>query len=501
MAYTRTPLNSTDQNTQIPLLQQWATRDISNSKDIVTKNVIWEIVSGPNGPETAVAVKREGHQLIYTAPSPIYCVHFWNSGLSNYLMLFGVFGAISFTISNVDVGTSLAPFSTSNVVSFGVETRATEFQYENGTVEIIVTDGNNLCRYDASTLTPITDPDRPIQHQPYPVYLDGYLFLADLNGNICNSDLNNPASWTAGNFIGADMYPDKLLAIARNGVYIVAFGQYSLQFYYDAANSTGTPLALQNTTSPQIGFLGGLATIGDTLMFAGQLRGGPPSIYRMDGLKVVDVGNNSVSREMATFSGGITKWFGHVLNYQGHKIYTCTVTLLSGAPADPYPFTYALDIDTGQWFQLTWQGSAVFDLYTSTTAKWRNGFTSILVFWTGGASVNLYSSNLNVYQDAGVNFDVQFTTKNYDFGTRRIKFGTRLLVNADQPPSTSNVLISWSDDDYQTFNSPRTVNLANSYTQLYSLGSFRRRAYKVTYTDNFPMRFVSLEKDYSIGQA
>lgn len=112
---------------------------------------------------------------------------------------------------------------------------------------------------------------------------------------------------------------------------------------------------------------------------------------------------------------------------------------------------------------------------------------------------NIYRFSDTAYQDNGVNFEMKFRTSMENFGTNRIKFGTRILVDCDQTPTTSNVMISWTDNDYQTFSTPRAVDVSHAYKQLYALGRFRKRAYQVTYSDNFPMRMNGLEFDYVQG--
>ncbi len=498
MAYTKTPLNSTDQNAQIPLLPQWTSRDAPNLKDIKNTNVIWEITNGPNGPESAVAIKRDGFTQVLSLAGPVYLVHWFT--LDSNLYLFGAFGMLVYNPN------TWALVASDNSISFTRVMGSVEFQYENGSVNLIVTDGSNLVRVVGFVLTPITDPDRPTIHKPFPVYLDGYLFLADLKGNICNSSLNDPTNWSASDFIAVDAYPDGLQAIARHGVYIVAFGTASIQFYYDAANPTGTPLAVYSASIPQIGFRGGLASFGDYLMFTGAPNNGPPSVFKLDGFKVEDVGNAAVSRKLQAFdiTNATFNRTGHSLLLNGHRVYTWTDDVYTGTGPKPQPAPYnlAIDVDTGEWINLEWQVSGTFPAYSSCRVENSTGYSTIMVMIPGtGYDGAVFKSDTNTYQDNGVNFSMQFVTKNYNFGSQRIKFGTRLLVGADQASSDTFVQISWSDDDYRTFNVPRQVNLANKYTQLYSLGSFRRRAHRVTYSDNFPMRFTSLEMDFGIGQA
>src|SRR3546814_16186354 len=70
-----------------------------------------------------------------------------------------------------------------------------------------------------------------------------------------------------------------------------------------------------------------------------------------------------------------------------------------------------------------------------------------------GASTPLQFSP-TVYQDASSNFTASFRTAPYSYGTMRMEFGAKLMINGDQ--TTGNMSIRWSDDDYQTWSTART---------------------------------------------
>jgi len=78
---------------------------------------------------------------------------------------------------------------------------------------------------------------------------------------------------------------------------------------------------------------------------------------------------------------------------------------------------------------------------------------------------------------------------------------SKLVLNADKPTATSEVLVQWSDDDYQTWNTGTSVDLYQEHPSLSRLGGFRRRAFKLTHTANQPMRINSLEADINMGRA
>ena len=76
---------------------------------------------------------------------------------------------------------------------------------------------------------------------------------------------------------------------------------------------------------------------------------------------------------------------------------------------------------------------------------------------------------------------------------------SRLELIADEWTSSVNASISWSDDDYVTFNTPRTVDISKTRKVLLRLGAFERRAFKLTNTANSPVRASSLEMNVRRG--
>ena len=75
------------------------------------------------------------------------------------------------------------------------------------------------------------------------------------------------------------------------------------------------------------------------------------------------------------------------------------------------------------------------------------------------------------------------------------------MLIGDQSASSANAEVSWSDDDYQTFSTPRSIDMIYKFPVLYRLCQFRRRAFKITWTQNLPMRFKHIELDLNMGQA
>lgn len=489
MAYTKAPMENTEQTKQIPMFSAWETRDKTGLKDVDNLNTIFEgVQSSATGEQYFEVLKRDGfaNAGFPDEPEEIFGAYSWVVPSFNRYIRVTATHIKTYTPDGVLVADAPATFINGKI-------GFTEFLYDDGTSEVVVTDGTNiyLVNFGGGAVA-ITDPDLPKPHLPYPVFLDGYLFLADYKGNLCNSDLNAPLAWSASNFIAVESYPDTVSAIARVGQYIVALGTASIQYFYDAANPTGTPLAAQSTVL-RIGFIGGLVAWKDGLIFLGREHGNSPTVFNLKGLSAEPLSEAPLRRRLLDTTYNATSGSpGVILTLNGHAVYTW---YRSPGAIEP---TYALDLANGVWTRLEFGATGDFAARTAVLVPFANGFRTVVSFLGGRTS---YKLDPLVYQDNGVNFTASFRSLFTDFGTRRMKFGSRLIVNADRTPASSLMSISWTDDDYQTFSTPRTVDLSNQYPHLYALGSFRTRAWKFEYADNYPLRWISAELDYNQGQA
>lgn len=516
MAFTKTPMQSTEQTKTVPLLYKWDSRNASaDGFDTLFKNAIIE----PVGEEYFHVLKRNGVENVTITPALTGTTvgqYYWvpPTGASYLVVVTKDTSGGTGTVSLVNTST-FAAITASIPIATLLRADSTvffsEFLYQNGTVDLIISVETLIYKVtNAGVMTLITP--GVVSGGKSVVYLDGYLFTHD-NGNIWNSNLNDPTTWSASQFLASDSYPDIILRLARVGPYLVSLGAESVQYFYDAANPTGTPLAANVGATKRVGYLGGLASFGDDLLFIGSANQGPPMAYRMSGLKLEPQPSYPFTRMWNTqnslYSSITPAPDGSILNLNGHTCYFVRTQSTAYAVPDvppnvPVGDTYFLDLDTGYWTKIGYQATEFFLIKQassfSTVITGGAGLPKMTYCITlGGATVQRFSPT--IYRDVGVNFEVKFRTKPLDFGTYRVKFGARLLVQGDQTTALSNTFISWSDDDYQTTSTPRAVNMQFAYQQLYALGSFRRRSFTLTYSDNFPMRWKMLELDYDQGSA
>lgn len=501
-------MQSSEQNKQVSLLYNWDSRNAGNdSYDTRFENALAE----PIGQEYFQIVKRDGSSKI-TLPdgdhtsSVLLGFYYWSSATANPILACvfwntstTVLQNINYTVNILDGTLSVLSTNTmgSGLVGVGLKTNITfqEYLFDDGHINLYMGGPTANQVWQLTSAGVLTTFNSATGTGGSLVFMDGYLFRGSTQ-DIFNSNLNDPTTWSASNFISVESYADQLIEIARVGSYIVAFSQDSIQYFYDAANPTGSPLSVVQGATKKIGYLGGLAPKGDEVYFVGS-EGGAASLYKLNGLKATPVVSFPFARMWSAYGGLIqTPLRGRIVSMNGHTCYY----IEAAGQGDNNVQTYMYDLDGEQWIRLSYQATTNMWITSSQTFALATGFRRECYFslYNDG---NLYKFNSTVYQDNGVNFTVTFRTPLMDFGSRRTKFGESLKLNGDMTSATSYANISWTDNDYQTFSTPRQVDLSKSYQQLWALGSFRARSFVLTYSDNFPMRFKTIELDYDIGTA
>jgi len=357
-------------------------------------------------------------------------------------------------------------------------------------VTLIVTDGTTLKEITSGgAITTCADADLPSPHVAAPIFIDGYLFLLKSGtADVYNSDLNNPQSWTAGNFLTAEMSPDTCVTISRLNNYMVVFGSNSIEYFWDAAEATGSPMRRNDTPFKNTGYLGGAINFANRIYFVGNENESEPSVYMLEDFKINKVSNEAVTRYLSSLSTAYSGYKSSFISFNGHVFY-----LLNAGSK-----TMVMELETKLWTRWDWQDSGNgFLMLAAFNTKSSSSYKAIFALSGTG---QLYKFSPTIYQDSGTNFTCTVITPTNEFDTLNRKFWHRLTVWADEPSAASNLNISWSDDDYQTFNTPQAINLKQDIPCLYRLGQARQRAFKFTYTDNHPMRLKQVEVDINIGQ-
>lgn len=489
MAFDKTPSQSTYQTKTLSLVRELNNRGSDTSKDEDLLNIFPELIKNKDTKEFSVKlVKRDGTTSFIALAGNVRGMHYWKDENNLYVAISDdvyIYNAITGAL----IDTKTAVFST-----FTGHVGFCEFLYDTGDVKIVVTDGTTLSTIDsAHTVVAGADADMPV-HLPYPVFLDGYLFiLKSGTADIYNSNLNDPLAYTAGDFITAEMRPDEATYITVLNNYILVIGFGSIEYFWDAAIATGSPLQRNDTPIKLTGFYNGAAKKGNRFYFVGAENNASPDVFVLEDFKMKSLGNEAVRRHLASlpnFGLGSTGVYAGIASIGGHDFY-----VLSTSTA-----TYVLELESGLWHRWAFQGGTTFAVrYMLNIVTGAGAVASKCLFNLEGVST-LFKFDPTLYQDNGTNFTCTVVTDKVRFDTYKTKFISRLVVWANKPSSSSLLSISWTDNDYQTFSTARTVDISTQRPRLDRLGKFRERAFKFTFTDNQPFILLSVEVDLNMGQ-
>lgn len=457
-------------NKRVPIFYNPANRSSSTSKDQRMVNCYFEAVED----NEYYAVKRPGTTSDRTVAVAVgRGLYMWRD------IPYSVFGTGLYNNTS-----SIKTLSTSTgIVSFS--------DIDTGTKYLLVHDGAKAYQVETDdTVTEIVDAQYPGAVVKGLVVVDGYMFVMDSSGIIYNSEVDTPLSWLADGLISAEIDSDDGVALAKHLNYVVALGKWTTEIFYNASNSTGSPLNRIPSAVIRVGCAAAdtVAEGDGILMWVGKGRDTGVTVQMMTDISPVKVSTKPVEKILESEGSNISNADAYYVKKQGHYFYVLTLPTTA-------KITLAYDIVDGQWCEWTSDDGATESNFAYISATDITG-TTLLQHRTDG---DLYSISPSVYQDGGNDINVKIVTREIDFGTNRTKFHDILEIIGDRIASTSAVAIRYSDDDYQTWSTARNVDM-NERATLSALGSFERRAFEITHTANTELRISSLEFTGSLGQ-
>lgn len=430
-----------------------------------------------------------------------------------------------FAVVNQSVYTSTngAVWNVVNTLTTAATTpvRFTEYIDASNTKKLIMVDGVEGYIFTSSAAgTKITDANFPSPHVPFPIYLDGYLFLAKANtGDIYNSDLNSPSTWTAGNFFSAQGYPDDIKALIRINNYIAAIGSSSTEYFYDAGNSPGSPLArLDGATLPfGTNHPNTIAANKDTIIFLSNNGDGESTVRMIEGLKYKEVSARFVVTLMSNIIAVASNMRGYLFRQQGELFYgLCfdgTNTSATAAPQQGLTLVYSFNTELWSEFQYSSPQTYMFPVYFTSPATSGSSFTYVAGSFGGLAFFGFWSQSNAKYNDSldGISeaaISETVRTPSFDFGTMNYKTMSRvgLGFTALFENGVSQVRCQYSDGDWTGLNTAEVLfgnntgagvddNGRSSFPFITRLGIFRVRAFILSSTSGIPKQWKFLEFD------
>lgn len=415
-------------------------------------------------------------------------------------------------------------------------------------------DGDTASTYSETaanryTVTQVTDADYPANTVRGCAYLDGRIFVMTQAGEIYQSAIEDPATWAALDFIQSQNDPDQGVFLAKYQEYIVALKERATEFFYDAANASGSVLSPVANMAFQVGCAheNSVKEMAGTLVWLGQTKDGfGRGIYRLSGSSPEKISTPQIDKildtdDLATvyswsakvgahvlygitlgtsgftlvfdFSTGIWSFFTYLAVSGG----TTTITAITAdgavtSTAHGYSDGYIIKVaatnaDFNGWHVVTnvsangyniqatgtaFSGSGTAQLYTETyfpvIASTACGGRQWMQDATSGA---LYEFDQDVYADEIGATAARVRTPKIDDKTARFKtIGSAELIG---DKIASYAMLRWTDDDYVSYSKFRTIDLDLERSRTRRLGNFSRRAFEILHVKDANFRMEALE--------
>ena len=434
------------------------------------------------------------------------------------------------------------------ITTSGDEVYAAWAQLEDGLASTYAT--NTANRY---TVTQITDADYPSNTTRGCVFLDGRFFVMNVAGEIYQSALENAASWSALEFIGTQIEPDQGVYLAKHNNYLAAFKQYSTEFFYDAANATGSILAPVQNAAFKVGCASDASVkeMAGTVVWMGQTRDGfGRGIFRLNGVAPEKISTPQIDKilnadSLATVyswsanvgshllygltlvttgvtlvydfttqlwsfftyltSSGVTKTVtavtaAGVVTSAAHGYSDGDIVLIASVNGDFNGWHVATDVTTNT-FQLQATGT-VFSGSGTSVKHTETYFPVIASTSANGKQYLQHATNGKLFEfsqstyidDVGA-IAARIRTPKHDNGTSAYKTMGSAEIVGDKISSVA--VMNYTDDDWATYSYFRPVDLSIERSNLRRMGRYSRRAFQILHVKNALLRLEAIEIESS----
>lgn len=354
--------------------------------------------------------------------------------------------------------------------------------------KVVVTE-NGAFKFTGSSVADYNDSDLP---QPNSVsFQDGYFFFTIGDGRIFASDIND-TNVNALNFAKAEGKPDSLLRGVPFNSQMYFFGAESTEVWYDTANATGFPYS-RRIVIPR-GLIGANALAGHEDGFGHQL------IFVAD--------DNSV-RRFTNVSGDVPE-----------KISPPDLDRLIAAVTDKTTLEASVHVSGGHAYWTLSAGTAWTWEFDTNTAKWHEKQSYGLLRWRGSTTVKAFGLWLCGDTQTGGALQIDELTRTEmgqplrfrlesgpveNFPSRTaIPFsdfwfspGTGSATGSDPIETNPMCMVSWSDDNGDTWSIPRirplgaqAVGDARVKCDMLGMSSSYGRRYRLDVTDPVHVAFL-----------
>lgn len=353
------------------------------------------------------------------------------------------------------------------------------------------------------------------------VFLDGRIYVGGISGAIYGSDSGTPIDWDPLNKVSAEREADKGIYLDKIVDHVVMFGSRTIEFFYNAANTTASPLSRRRDIFHNIGMMQGDAAWreGDDLHFVAVYPSGPLEVMKMnaqfqlENISTPEVESYITNARLVEDSSFISSGFT-----AGHR--TFYIITFYRIVMGVIQSTVSLAFDGISWG--IWE-SALCDcnkfpligwtIRSGSDARSGEGILSngdLLTITDDFVPVDTLLATAYIedgyIQDGyhtqtggtGENIEMIVRTGPFDGETNHWKFGHTMEVVGDETENSLTATIKWANGNSLDFNTGRTINLSKKQ-KITRLGRFKRRNHEVVFDITEQYRIEALELELTEG--
>jgi hypothetical protein len=292
---------------RLPLAEQFTNRDSSAQKDAKLTNCFVRNVGGK-----PIVVKRPGLTS--------YATNTVGQGQGMYY-----FGDSLYAIS----GGILTRNKAGVITTYALAVDSLLYDFNSSVLSnlVVFKSSANMYTFNPTTLvlTHVTSANYPATTVRGLVYLDGYFIVATSTGQIHNSSIEDPTTWAALEYISAEIGSDSLVAVNKILNYVVAIGARTTEFFYDAANPTGSPLASVSNAFNETGCANGDSVVhtGSHLLWVIQTSQRGRQVVLLEGFTPQIVSTPEI--EIILNADNLSAVYSYAIKFAGTNFYVLTL--------------------------------------------------------------------------------------------------------------------------------------------------------------------------------
>lgn len=331
------------------------------------------------------------------------------------------------------------------------------------------------------------------------VALDGYVFIATTTARIYNSENDDWLIWSGDNFTTAERESDSILFLGKSKDNIVAFGDRTIELYYDNGTSPGTPLAARKDVTYQTGtaFAQTVWNSGDDIHFLAVKPSGEFELSTLRNFEIVPHTNSTMNSFL--WQTRYTQDLDYIMH--GYTMGGHTYVILTVYDAGTVVITYVYDEAMDVWMEWdTTIGSNTGYALMGLSVRQATNIDRPFGIMRNGDIMRVDASLLPVdkIQDGATeNITMVAITDNFDAATSDSKFMHSAQYVGSQPIATASMDVEWTDDNGVTSNSS-SIDLLNR-TRINRMGKFVNRKFTFTCTISSIIRLEGVDVTFTQG--